>query len=257
MKETNIKVIFTLGDENKIIECSIEDKMGDICQKFAERVNKNINTLLFLYKENEFDINLSVKEQINNICGYDKEMNILVLEKRNNKFKNSKLKEKIDNILLLNNKIKNIINENKLHIIKYIKKKSINSPLYIQLKNIIEIFLKINEYIEIINNETKNLINFADEKIEKTDIKLNNINNKMNVNKENLLKNIKAKLNINQIFSCLDEKIKLKVIKYNNNLKNKINLKLINYIFFSDSYIIYESREKGKEYNGNDDCLKF
>ena len=45
------------------------------------------------------------------------------------------------------------------------------------------------------------------------------------------------------------------MIKYNKNLQNKINISLINYKFFTDSYIIYETKTKGKEFNGYKDIL--
>jgi len=42
------KVIFTLDGVDVSIQCSKEDKIKDICQRFANKVNKNINSLLFL-----------------------------------------------------------------------------------------------------------------------------------------------------------------------------------------------------------------
>ena len=65
----------------------------------------------------------------------------------------------------------------------------------------------------------------------------------------NLLKNIKSIFFSRILFSYLDEKIKLKVIKYNKKLQNKMDIKLINYKFYRGKYIIYETNNKGKEYN--------
>ena len=45
MLEAN--VIFTLDGVDVTIQCSKEDKIKDICQKFANKVQKNINSLLF------------------------------------------------------------------------------------------------------------------------------------------------------------------------------------------------------------------
>ena len=48
------KVMFTsdtLDDVNLIIECSNEDKMKDICQKYATKIKRNIDSLIFCIKE--------------------------------------------------------------------------------------------------------------------------------------------------------------------------------------------------------------
>ena len=42
MLEAN--VIFTLDGVDVTIQCSKEDKIKDICQKFADKVQKNINS---------------------------------------------------------------------------------------------------------------------------------------------------------------------------------------------------------------------
>ena len=47
MSEAN--ALFTLDGCDLIIQCSKEDKMRDICQKYATKVNENLNSLLFLY----------------------------------------------------------------------------------------------------------------------------------------------------------------------------------------------------------------
>ena len=43
--------------------------------------------------------------------------------------------------------------------------------------------------------------------------------------------------------------------KYNKNLQKKIDISIINYKFFSGKYIIYETKNKGKEYEYNDKLL--
>ena len=73
----------------------------------------------------------------------------------------------------------------------------------------------------------------------------------------NLIKNIKSNDVSNLLFLNLDEKIKLKAIKYNKNLQSKIGITLNNYKFYSEKYIIYEKKRKGKEYSGHDDKLIF
>ena len=72
-----------------------------------------------------------------------------------------------------------------------------------------------------------------------------------------MLEKLKSSYIFKIIFSFIDEGSKLKLIKCNKTIQKKINISLINYKHFQGSYIIYESNGIGKEYNGNDDILKF
>ena len=72
-----------------------------------------------------------------------------------------------------------------------------------------------------------------------------------------MLENIKSIFFIRILFSYVDEKQKLKIIKYNKSFQKTINISIINYQHFKGKYIIYESDEYGKEYNGYDDKLLF
>ena len=62
MSESN--VIFTLDGVDVSIQCSKEDKIKDICQKFANKVEKNINSFLFLYGGNQLNLLLSFKDLV-------------------------------------------------------------------------------------------------------------------------------------------------------------------------------------------------
>ena len=42
-------VIFTLDGVPISIQCNENDVMKDICQKYANKIQRNINTLIFLY----------------------------------------------------------------------------------------------------------------------------------------------------------------------------------------------------------------
>ena len=53
------------------------------------------------------------------------------------------------------------------------------------------------------------------------------------------------------LLSSLNEKTKLDLIKYNKHFQNLMDIKLINYKLYKGKYIIYETKEKGKEYNDN------
>ena len=122
------KIIFNLEGIKITIQCSQEDKIKDICQKYATKIECNINSLLFLYGGNQMNMELKFKEQANLIDRNNKEMNILVYKKENDDFIyphcNKKIKlntEKLDDIILSNNNIKDIINGIKLNIDNIIK----------------------------------------------------------------------------------------------------------------------------------------
>ena len=72
-----------------------------------------------------------------------------------------------------------------------------------------------------------------------------------------MLENIKSSYFSSIIFSHLDEAIKLKIIKYNKNIQRILDINIINYKVFTGKYIIYESKEKGKEYNSYNDELLY
>ena len=72
MKEA--KVIFIYEKSVVIIQCSKDEKMKDICQKYVNKINKDINSLEFLYGVNQLNFNLNFNEQANRI---DKEQNIM------------------------------------------------------------------------------------------------------------------------------------------------------------------------------------
>ena len=159
---------------------SLEDKIKDICQKYATKIDSNINSLLFLYGGNKMNMELKFKEQANSIDINNKVMNVLVYKKENDDFIcphcNNKIKlntEKIDNIILSNNNIKDIINGIKFNIDNIIKL-SINNNISFQLKNINIILDTINENMNKNNEKLKNLLNENNEIITN---KLNEINN--------------------------------------------------------------------------------
>ena len=72
-----------------------------------------------------------------------------------------------------------------------------------------------------------------------------------------MLKNIKSIYFIKLIFSHVDEGQKLKLVRYNISLQKNMNISLINYKHFKGKYLIYESNEIGKEYDGFSNLLVF
>ena len=63
MSEAN--VLFSLDGVNIAIQCTTEDKMKDICKNYSIKINKNMNSLLFLYEGNQVNYELSYKEYAN------------------------------------------------------------------------------------------------------------------------------------------------------------------------------------------------
>jgi len=165
-------VIFTFNGCDIIIQCSKEDKMKDICQKYTFKVSININSLIFLYGGNQINFELRFKEQANSIDNNNNKMSILVYKNENDELICPKCGErlkldrkKIDEIILSNNNIKDAIDGIKFNIENIIKNSSVNS-INFQLKNIKTVLNNITENIKKINeklikllNDSKNYIN--------------------------------------------------------------------------------------------------
>ena len=71
-------VNFTCDGINTQIPCLKEDKMKDICNKYIEKINKNIDSLSFLYLGKKINFELTFYEQANSLDNQRQEMNILV-----------------------------------------------------------------------------------------------------------------------------------------------------------------------------------
>ena len=157
-------------------------------------------------------------------------------------------KEKINEILVSNNNIRNTLNEMNLLIENIIKNSTINS-INDNLKNLNTQLKTITEEIKINNEKLKNInVNEKSEIQEKNEILIKS---------KTSLENIKADYFIQKLFSNLYEKIKLKTLKYSKNLQKKAGINLTNYKLFSGRYIIYESNGKAREYSSNNDDLIF
>ena len=215
-------VLFTFDGVNLTIQCTINDKMKDICKTYSTKINKNMNSLLFLYEGNKVNFDLNFKEQTNVTDRNNHEMKILVSECDE---KNNLNSEKLDEIILSNNKIE---------------------------KNIIDIKLQKDNIIKTSSNNSFNTQLNNNEKI--NNLLSDRINTK---NNNKILEKIKSIYFFRILFSHLEEKIKLKIIKYNKKLQNNIDIKLNNYKFYTEKYIIYENKFKGKEYYGYSNNLLF
>ena len=73
---SKVKVIFTLNGKDILIECTKEEKMRDICQKYAKKIEAKLDSLLLLYEKKELNLELSFEEQANPADKSNNEMNI-------------------------------------------------------------------------------------------------------------------------------------------------------------------------------------
>ena len=142
------KVIFTLDGIDLSIQCNENDIMKDICQKYVNKIKRNINTLVFIYGGSQLNFNLKYKDIITD--KESKEMKVLVYSNENDEFicpkcgeKINLNTEKIDNIILSINNLKETIDSAK-SILENVIKISPNS----QLKGINIILNTLNEDIK-------------------------------------------------------------------------------------------------------------
>ena len=89
------KAIFTLDGDKLAIQCKTNDKMRDICQNFSTKINKDMNSLLFLYGGNLVNFELSFNSQASKIDRDKQEMKILVYNNEDEIFICPKCGEKI------------------------------------------------------------------------------------------------------------------------------------------------------------------
>ena len=160
----NSNVIFTLDGRDIAIQCSNGDKMRDVCQKFAEKAETNINSLIFLYGDNQVNMNLSLEAQASSLDKKNNEMKILVYRKENeDELTCPKCGEKIS---LNPEKINDLISS-------YDNLRDSISGIQDQLDNVIK-----NSTVNKINNQLKNIktvINTINEDIKKNNEKLQNL----------------------------------------------------------------------------------
>jgi WD40 repeat protein len=118
---------FTYEGIKTAIQCLKEDKMKDVCKKYTSKIEKDINSLYFIYNGNKINYDLSFFEQANSLDKQRLEMNVLVYNNNdsnvlNNNNNNNELRQynniKNNNDNLYNNfdiKLRNLINILKVH----------------------------------------------------------------------------------------------------------------------------------------------
>ena len=76
---SDANVIFSFEGIDVKIQCSKEDKMENICQKFAAKINKNMNSLIFLYGGKQLNLDLTYEKSINSINAGNNNMKIIYI----------------------------------------------------------------------------------------------------------------------------------------------------------------------------------
>lgn len=198
---SNAKAAFTFEGHNVTIQCSQNERMRIICQRYATKIGINLNSLLFLYGGNQLNLDLSFNEHANSIDKKNNVMNILVYKNESNDFACPKCGEKIklnvekfNNIILTNDKIKEAIKGIIFQIDNLINNRTISiSNINIQLKNMNIILNTIKEDIKKNNMKFKNLLNDF--------VNINNSFKKVSAKPANIEPNKNVKLNQNQITS--------------------------------------------------------
>ena len=186
------EVLINYEGQSIKIQCNKNQKMEDICNKLCNKINMNINSLLFLYGGNQLNLNKLYYE-----ISKQNKIIILVYENKNEicskcgRVLNDKI---IDEIFLLNNNLNQIL-----------------IGLKGQIENIIN-DINNNKDIIIINSQLKN-INFIINNIKDDIIKENNKLNEIKIN-ENKINEIHTKEN----------KLKNEIICIYNKHKEGINL---------------------------------
>jgi len=188
------EIIFHYEGKTIIIQCNKDQRISDICNNLSNKINTNIDSLVFLYGGNQLNLN-----KIYNEITKENKINILVYKNENENEICSKCgrildNKSIDEILSLNNNLNSIL-----------------IGLKINIDNIIN---DINNKRDIIyiNSQLKNLnfiINGMDENIKKINSQLNQMKSILvpnkNINSNNVKEDIIKSYN-NEIICIYDKK---------------------------------------------------
>ena len=173
--------------------------MKDICNRFAIKNDKNINSLIFLYGGSKINYELTFKQQANSIDNNINQMKIIVCQNENEGLKCKKCGEKIhldilDNIIKYNNEQKDTLIEMKDQIDNIIK-----------LNNISDITRKI----KLIKLILDNLISENEKSLKDIQNIINNSNSIKNKNNDynfELIGELNLRSNEKNIFKSYIEK---------------------------------------------------
>jgi hypothetical protein len=197
------KVVFSYAGTEITIQCNKEDKIGDICKKFATKIDKNVNSLIFIYNGNKINYELTFKKQSNSVDNARNQMNVLVYQNENDELKCKKCGEImhldiIDNIIKFNKEEKETIIEMKNQI-----------DNILNLNNIDDILRKIKFIKSVLNNlitEKDKFIRDMQNNINNNDIrKYENNDNKFEITVSHKLDSNEVKTLKTFIFKSIEQ----------------------------------------------------
>ena len=93
---SEVKVKFILNGISSFIQCTSNNKMEEICEKYANKVGKDIKDLIFLYGGNQLKLDLTFNEVANSIDKNNQEMKILAYEQEKEEIQNKEIDNKIN-----------------------------------------------------------------------------------------------------------------------------------------------------------------
>ena len=245
------EVVFIYEGKSINIQCSLNEKMEDICNSLSSKIKVDINLLIFLYGGSI----LNLEKKLNEITKENK-ITILVYKDEDEictkcgRILNNK---KIDEMISLNNNINNTIKGIKYQIENMIQNntKSDINFMNSQLQNITIIINKINEDIKKINDDLNSMKYYeTHNNIFKLNTKIEYINKE---NKNDLLNNEivciynKTKYEIDLLHDYTDLKNwTIQGRKYYKEGRNNINGNNIE-IYINDKKIEFNYKYKGNE----------
>ena len=71
------EMIFSYNGINTLIQCKIEEKLKDICERFCTKIHININELIFIYDGGLLNLDLDFNHAANENNKQNLKMNIL------------------------------------------------------------------------------------------------------------------------------------------------------------------------------------
>ena len=86
-----IKIEFEYNSAKTIIQSIYEDKMRQVCSKFTQKVQIDLNKLYFIYSGNIINLDLSVEQIINKADRERKVLSIIAIDHSNEQGNNSKV----------------------------------------------------------------------------------------------------------------------------------------------------------------------
>ena len=85
------EINFLYQSTETVIQCTKDDLMKDICQRFANKNEININDIYFIYNGNKVNENYTFVQQASNEDNSRNKMKILVYKSNNNQEKNQNI----------------------------------------------------------------------------------------------------------------------------------------------------------------------